>query len=322
MVRTVIQSAFDQVRIQHIPRSENIRADILSKLASTKLKSCHRSLLQQTLSAPSIINTYHNLTQHQADNWTTPYIQYLQTGNPPPNADRTWITKATRYTMIGDDLYKHRYGQPLLKCVTTKQAQYIIKESHEGICSYHSGARTMTTRILRVGYLWPTMEADCQDFVKKCKPCQKHGNLIHQKQEQLHSILSPWPFAKWEMDILGPFSPGKGQVKFLIVVRRLLYQVDRGQTTNHHHSPTSPTICLEYGVPHTIITDNGRQFIDKELAKFYTSLGIKHITSSVEHPQTNGQAKAANKVILMELRKQLDSAKGRWPEELVEVLWA
>jgi len=68
LVRTVIQSAFDQVRIQHIPSSKNIRADILSKLASTKLKSRHRSLLQQTLSAPSITNSCHNLTQSQADN--------------------------------------------------------------------------------------------------------------------------------------------------------------------------------------------------------------------------------------------------------------
>jgi len=40
--------------------------------------------------------------------------------------------------MIGDDLYKRGYGQPLLKCVTKEQAQYIIKELHEGICGYHS----------------------------------------------------------------------------------------------------------------------------------------------------------------------------------------
>jgi len=120
--RTIIQFAFDQVRIQQIPRSENIRADILSKLASTKLKSRHRSRLQQMLSAPSITNTCHKLTQSQADNWTTPYMQYLQTGNLPPNADRSWIAKAARYTMIGDDLYKRGYDQPLLKCVTTEQA--------------------------------------------------------------------------------------------------------------------------------------------------------------------------------------------------------
>jgi len=41
LVRAVIQSAFDQVCIQHIPRTNNIKADILSKLASTKLKSRH-----------------------------------------------------------------------------------------------------------------------------------------------------------------------------------------------------------------------------------------------------------------------------------------
>jgi len=91
LVRVVIQSAFEQVRVEHIPRTDNVRADILSKLASTKLKNRHRSLLQQTLSTPSITHTCQNLTHtpannvtpSQSQNWTTPYIQYLKTGNPP-----------------------------------------------------------------------------------------------------------------------------------------------------------------------------------------------------------------------------------------------
>jgi len=81
-------------------------------------------------------------------------------------------------------------------------------------------------------------------------------------------------------------------------------------------------IICQYGVSHTIIIDNGRQFIDKELAKFYTKLGIKHITNLVEHPQTNGQVEADNKVILVTLWKRLDGAKGQWPEDLLEVLLA
>jgi len=85
--------------------------------------------------------------------------------------DKTWLAKAAKYTMIGDDLYKRGYGQPLLKCVTAEQAQYIIKELHEGICGYHSGTRTMATRVLRAGYFWLTIEADCHDYVRKCKPC-------------------------------------------------------------------------------------------------------------------------------------------------------
>jgi len=41
--------------------------------------------------------------------------------------------------------------------------------------------------------------------------------MIHFKAEELHCITSPCSFAKWGIDILGPFSLGKGQVKFLLV---------------------------------------------------------------------------------------------------------
>jgi len=61
LVCNVIQSAFDRVCIQHILRSENVKTNILSKLASTKLKNRYRSLLQQTLFAPSITNICLNL---------------------------------------------------------------------------------------------------------------------------------------------------------------------------------------------------------------------------------------------------------------------
>jgi len=46
------------------------------------------------------------------------------------------------------------------------------------------------------------------------------------------------------------------------------------------------------------------------------------LTSFVEHPQTNGQAKTANKVIINEMKERVGKAKGRWLEELPEILWA
>ncbi|XP_020208116.1 uncharacterized protein LOC109793058 [Cajanus cajan] len=55
-------------------------------------------------------------------------------------------------------------------------------------------------------------------------------------------------------------------------------------------------------------------------------LGVNHpsffVQQVVEHPQSNGQAEAANKVILTELKRRLGSAKGVWADELPEVLWA
>jgi len=81
-------------------------------------------------------------------------------------------------------------------------------------------------------------------------------------------------------------------------------------------------IIWRFGIPHMIITDNERQFFDQKLEAFLAELGIKHITSSVEHPQTNDQAEAANKVILSQLKRRLGVAKGTWVDELLEVLWA
>ncbi|XP_075095200.1 uncharacterized protein LOC142173501 [Nicotiana tabacum] len=51
-------------------------------------------------------------------------------------------------------------------------------------------------------------------------------------------------------------------------------------------------------------------------------LKIKRITYSTYHPSANGQAESTNKVIIQNLKKNLEAAKGKWPEELPGVLWA
>ena len=62
--------------------------------------------------------------------------------------------------------------------------------------------------------------------------------------------------------------------------------------------------------------------MDAGFRKLVADLNIKHQYTSVEHPQANGQAEAANKVILAGLKQRLQDAKGAWAEELPQVLWA
>nr|XP_025661229.1 uncharacterized protein LOC112756828 [Arachis hypogaea] len=81
------------------------------------------------------------------------------------------------------------------------------------------------------------------------------------------------------------------------------------------------SIIFRFGIPHHIITDNGRQFADQKFQSFLQNLKIKQHFASVEHPQTNGLAEAANKVILHALKKKLDDAKGLWAELIPEILW-
>ena len=71
-----------------------------------------------------------------------------------------------------------------------------------------------------------------------------------------------------------------------------------------------------------IISDNGQQFVSKYTTEYCQSIGIQNRFASVEHPQTNGQVESANKAVIMGMKRRLEDAKGRWPEELPAVLWS
>ena len=81
-------------------------------------------------------------------------------------------------------------------------------------------------------------------------------------------------------------------------------------------------IVTRFEVSDSLISDNGLQFDSKAFREFCCDLDIKNKYSTPAYPQSNGQAEATNKVIVNGLKKRLDSAKGRWAEELLSVLWA
>ena len=71
-------------------------------------------------------------------------------------------------------------------------------------------------------------------------------------------------------------------------------------------------IVTRFGVPNFLISDNGLQFDSRAFREFCGDLGIKNKYSTPVYPQSNGQAKAVNKIIVNGLKKRLDGAKGKW----------
>ena len=81
-------------------------------------------------------------------------------------------------------------------------------------------------------------------------------------------------------------------------------------------------IICRFGVPRVIISNNGKQFDNPKFRKFCQDLGVKNHNSSPRHPEANGQIEVTNKSLLKIIKTQLEGAKGAWPEELPNVLWA
>ena len=77
-----------------------------------------------------------------------------------------------------------------------------------------------------------------------------------------------------------------------------------------------------FGIPKSIVSDNGPQFDNRVYQNFCQELKIKNLYSTSRYPQSNGLVEASNKTLLTALKKRLDSAKGKWVDELPGVLWA
>ena len=71
-----------------------------------------------------------------------------------------------------------------------------------------------------------------------------------------------------------------------------------------------------------IISDKGRQFDSQAFRDFCSGLGIKNQFSSPGHPQVNGQTEVTNRMLRKIIKTKMDDAKGAWPEELPNILWA
>ncbi|CAJ2659887.1 unnamed protein product [Trifolium pratense] len=323
---------FESVEVQHVPREHNKRADILSKLASTKKKGGNKSVIQEVLPRPSIEKASNVLDINVIGDqncWMTPVYNFLANGTLPDNQKEAAIIRrrACAYVILDGKLYRRGFSIPLLKCVDEETVDYILREVHEGINAQHLGGRSLARKALRAGYYWPTMQKDAKDHVKKCDKCQRHGDMHLAPPHELKSLSSPWPFAWWGMDILGPFTKGLHQNKFLIVAVDYFTKWVEAEPLSDITSFRilrffKRDVLCRFGIPQAVVTDNGTQFTDKGFQDFLAALGTKQHFTSVEHPQTNGQAEAANRVILRGLRRRLDQNKKKWVEELESVLWA
>jgi IS30 family transposase len=86
------------------------------------------------------------------------------------------------------------------------------------------------------------------------------------------------------------------------------------------------SIVFRFGVPHSIITDNGTNFTSKEFKCYCEGLEIKLKFASVAHPKSNGQVEKTNGLICNGIKKRLlaplEKAKHAWVDELPSVLWS
>ncbi|GJW27229.1 reverse transcriptase domain-containing protein [Tanacetum coccineum] len=164
------------------------------------------------------------------------------------------------------------------------EANYVIREIHNGSCGMHVGPRAVVRKAMRQGYYWPTMHADAKIF---------RGVSVDSCQIPLH---------RGGMDILGPLPPARGGAKFVIVAidyftkwveAKPLVKITGKEIIRF----VLETSLCRYGSPRIIVKEQGGTTAIRCSRKQYRSLmeGIK---------------------------TRLGREKAGWVDEFPNVLWA
>ncbi|PNX95908.1 hypothetical protein L195_g019106 [Trifolium pratense] len=317
---------FDEITFHHIPREENQVADALATLSSMYKVNFHNE-------APLIKVDYkyeptvYTVIADGCDSkpWFYDIKRYLERQEYPENAstnDRKTLRRlASQFFLNGEVLYKRNHDMVLLRCVDRQEADLLLAEIHEGSFGTHANGHAMAKKILRAGYYWLTMEADCFRYVKTCHKCQIYADKVHVPPTPLNVLTAPWPFSMWGIDVIGMIEPkaSNGHRFILVAIDYFTKWVEAASYANVTQQVVARFIKKEiicrYGIPNKIITDNGSNLNNKVVRELCESFKIEHHNSSPYRPQMNGAVEAANKNIKKIIQKMVKTYKD-WHEML------
>jgi hypothetical protein len=278
---------------------------------------------------PLVTSVFHI---REIPSWAEPFSNYLITGDLPKDEveARRLQRRAQAYTIINSELYKRSVSGIFQKCIEPEEGLELLREIHQGECGHHASSRALVAKVFRHGFYWPTALRDADQLVKHCNGCQRFSKHRNTPAATLKTIPLTWPFAVWGLDMVGPFKTAPGGLMHLLVAvdkftkwieTKPIKKLDGSSTIKFFNE-----IITRYGVPHSIITDNGTNFAKGVFAEYCGQKGIRLDLASVAHPQSNGQVEKANGLILAGIKPRLveplERSAGCWVEELPSVLWS
>ena len=178
---------------------------------------------------------------------------------------------------------------PYLLCIHPEASELLLEELHEGICGSNTGGRSIAHRAIIQGYWWPNMQKEALEYAKNCDQCQRFTPNTHQPGGFLNSLSSSWPFARWGLDIVSLFPKAARNRKYLLVDTDYFTKwVEAKPLVNIRDVDIKKfvwkNIVTRFGIPHSLISDNGLQFDSKSFRRYYCELGITNRYSTLAYP--------------------------------------
>ena len=178
----------------------------------------------------------------------------------------------------------------------------VIREVHDQIAFGHPG-RQKTISLLARNYYWPKMKDTVHRYIQNCHTYRR----AKASRDRYNGLLKPLsilslPWTNVTLDFVTGLPSSNGYNAVLMVVDRLTKERHYIPCTTDENGTTAEAtaylllnnVWKLHGLPLSLTSDRGPQFISGVWKNLCKVLGIKANLSTAFHPETDGQSEIAN----------------------------
>ncbi|GFU65170.1 transposon Tf2-9 polyprotein [Trichonephila clavipes] len=248
--------------IQHVPGTQNLVADALSRIEIDSISQASCLDYKDIAAAQLVDEELKQLLETNSTSLTLkqqyfPLEDITLTCDVSTNVFRPFIPKDYRKIV-----FQHLHGL-----------------SHPGIAA--------STKLATQRFVWPNIRRDIKTWVNSCHPCQRSKIYRHTKAPIGTFALPDARFSQIHVDFIGPFPPSNGQSYCLTVVDRFTRWMEVIPTADM----TAETVCRallsvwisRFGCPAIITTDQGTNFESSLFRELNNILGTNRIRCCAYH---------------------------------------
>jgi IS30 family transposase len=136
------------------------------------------------------------------------------------------------------------------------------------------------------------MARDINLWARQCVPCQTSNTHTHISPPPAPIPIPSRRFSHIHIDLVGPLPSSQGHTHILTVMDRTTRWAEAVPLPSTSATACAQALCSAwispFGLPHTINSDRGSQFVSSIWWNLSSFLNISHITTTAFHPQSNG----------------------------------
>ena len=202
--------------------------------------------------------------------------------------EKSFMNVSNALTVQNDLIYNG--SRVFIPITCQKQVIDKLHDVHQGINALKN--------LVKNNAWWPFMDNDVEQFVKNCPECSKNRpRLIDSTDkweecapwERLHM---DWIYEAEHGNILIIAEAGSGWLEAFPCTDRSTRNVVR----------CLRTIFSRFGIPYTVVSDNGKEFVSKDLKDWLAAQGCKKIDTPLYSPRSNGLAERAVQTLKRSLK--------------------